>query len=65
MHRTKFKPMKIRKPMFDAPIQDEVELAFQSKKLLKRLSSPPTKKELLDISSACLLYTSPSPRDRG
>ena len=37
--------------MFDAPIQDEVELAFQSKQLLKKLSNPPTKKELIEISS--------------
>ena len=42
--------MKIRKAIFDSPIQNEVELELQSKELLKKLSNPPTKAELLNIS---------------
>lgn len=42
--------MRIRKPVFDTPIQDEIELAHQSEQLLKNLSSPPTKAEILQLT---------------
>lgn len=42
--------MRIRKSVFDGPIQDEVELAQHARQLLKNLSTPPTKGEILKLA---------------
>lgn len=42
-------PSRVRKPIFEASMSDEVELARQAMEMLGTLSSPPSKEEILSL----------------